>query len=111
MSKAPAWTEDAKYLRLDTRWTYKHESTEITWWPLATRGTPYGHGNAESVDWICAHCAQSCWWWRSECYSCRKPRTTTTATRAHINALVEATNQNHESCMSQDGKRTEQRNT
>ena len=53
MSKAPAWT-DAKYLRLDTRWTYKHVSTEITWWPLTTRDTPRGHGSADSVDWICA---------------------------------------------------------
>ena len=73
MSKAPAWTEDHRYLRLDTRWTYKHVSTEITWWPL----NPNDASRREVTsldDWICTNCLQSCWTWRTECFSCHQPR-------------------------------------
>ena len=91
MSKPPAWTEDDKYLRLDSRWTYKHVATEITWWPLTTSNANRGNG-AEYVDWTCTHCSQSCWGWRTECYACRKPRATPTTAGTSNDPPVDSNN-------------------
>ena len=102
MSNAPPWTEDQRYLRLDTRWAYKHVSTEITWWPL----NPKDASRLEVTslaDWICSNCAQSCWAWRTECFSCHQPRAIQ-ASATNSEAVADATNKSGVPIKQQDGK-------
>ena len=101
MSKPPVWTEDGKYLRLDTRWTYKQVCTEITWWPHSSSDAGRGHG-VESADWNCTYCTKSCWGWRTECYACRMPRATAKGTSSDV--LHDANSSGRATHTTQDNK-------